>query len=420
MRSKGLKLRLIALLMTISMTLSFVSCSLSSFRSKIISDPISKEELVRLLITAINSNKNAADCYASIPEIQREGLSYSYFIQYIDILNDISSPYGSVSYFRMLSDEEVFEISEQMDDSYYGNIKGAELLYGEDRIRNSVYVLFSEDEDGTAYLSEEWITDIINLYNYGKHYFEMIDNENIDGLFTLMRPGLDPEVYTDQAVYAKAQNVLDYYDDCVIGGDVSKHFMVTTMLPEHVTMTVPETLNYNNSRVVKHDVDIIVNDEETYEIEDEIPVLPDVALTVASLDSRELFTCGETYTAEDMVELMDGEPSRGTYYADRERFSVSYQGVIFVFEIEEYEDDSNWTGTLVTIKIQEGSHYFIGNGLYVGMNRSDLLELYPYLDDPDLDETTYEIEVDNGLEDCNVEIVLDNSNNISYIRITVV
>ena len=418
MRSKGLKFRSIALLMTISMTLSFVSCSLSSFRSKIINDTISKEELVRLLITAINSNKNAADCYASIPESQRDGLSYSYFIQYIDILSDISSPYGTVSYFRMLSDEEVYEISEHMDDSYYGYIKGAELLYGDDRTRNSVYVLFSEDEDGVAYLSEEWITDSINLYNYGKHYFEMIDSQNSDGLFTLLRPGLDPEVYTDKAVYAKAQNVLDYYDDCVIGGDVSQQFTVTTLLPEHVTMTVPETLNYDNARVVKHDIDIIINDEESYEIVDEIPILPDRTLTSASLDSRVLFTCGETYTSEDMIELMEGEPVRGTYYADRNRFSVYYQGVILVFEIDEYEDDSNWTGKIVTIKIQDESHYVIGSGLYVGMSRSDILEMYPYIDDPDLDETEYEITVDNGIEDCNVEIVLDNSFNISYIRIT--
>ena len=120
MTRKDLKFRIAAVLMTISMMLSLVSCDLSGFRSKIIADPLTSQELVRLLISAINDKKSIPDSYASIPELQRDGVSYSYFIQFIDILTGISeanSEGDDVTYFRMLDDEEVFTITEEMNDN---------------------------------------------------------------------------------------------------------------------------------------------------------------------------------------------------------------------------------------------------------------------------------------------------------------
>ena len=413
---KDLKFRIASVLMTISMMLSLVSCDLSGFRSKIIADPLTSQELVRLLISAINDKKSIPDSYASIPELQRDGVSYSYFIQFIDILTGISeanSEGDDVTYFRMLDDEEVFTITEEMNDSYYGNIKGAELLYGEDQMRRGVYLMFSEDDEGMPYLSEEWISDVIDLYNYGEHYFEMIDSENDEGLFTLIRPGLDAEIFSDEAVRAKAQEVLDYYEISV-RNDLSDNMrsMVTVLLPEHIRITIPETLNSGGNRVVKHDVDIITS-EGSYEIQDDIPIRSDITLTQVSLLGEELFTCGNTYTSTQMLDLM-GESNRTTYYPSTESFSVYYDGLILVFDVSEYADEEDWVGVLTTIKILGDSVYTIGNELHPGMSRTEVLEMYPYLH-PD-----YIVEVDNGYEDCNVEISLGPDDNISYIRITVV
>ena len=418
MKSRGLKFKIAAVFMAMSMMLSFVSCDLHGFRNKIISDPLSSQELVRLMINAINDKKAVADSYASVPEIQRDGLSYSYFIQFIDIMTGISSANSEgedITYFRMLKDDEVFALTEEMDDSYYGNIKGAELLYGNDQKRHGVYLMFSEDDDGMPYLSEEWISDVIDLYNYGEHYFEMIDLDNADGLATLMRPGLDPVVFSsDDTVMAKAQEVLSYYEISV-RGDLSDNMrsMVTVLLPEHIKITIPETLNYQTGRVVKHEVDITM-DEGSYKIEDNIPIVQDVSLTQVFLQDEVLFTCGSSYTASHVTELM-GDSSRTTYYPDSSSFSMYYDGLILVFDLNDYQDDDNWSGVLSTIKIQGGSSYTIGNGLYVGMTRTMVLQTYPYMH-----EQGYSIDIDNGIADCQVEIALDPNNNVSYIRVTAV
>lgn len=418
MRRTGLKFRLVAVMMAMSMMLSLVSCDMSAFRSKIINDPLSGQDLVRLMINAINDKKAIPDSYAAIPEMQRDGLSYSYFIQFVDIMTGISESNSGnldVSYFRMLSDEEVFAITEEMDDSYYGNIKGAELLYGDDQMRRGVYLMFSEDDDGMPYLSEEWISDVIDLYNYGGHYFEMIDSDNVDGLSTLMLPGLDPDIYrSDASVTAKAQEVLDYYNICVRGNDLSSSMnsMVTVLLPEHIRITIPETLNYNNNRVVKHEVDITMEDG-AFKITDDIPVQPDISLSQVSLLGEELFTCGNTYTYAQMTNLM-GESSRSTYYENTNSYSVYYDGLILIFDLNDYEADDDWVGVLTTIKIQGDSVYTIGNDLHIGMSRTQVIETYPYF------HPTYDVNVDNGYEDCRVEVGLDPDNNVNSIRITVV
>ena len=416
MTKRDLKFRIAAVLMTISMMLSLVSCDLSGFRSKIINDPVTSQELVRLMISAINDKKSIPDSYAAIPELQRDGLSYSYFIQFVDIMTGISeanSEGEDISYFRLLDDEEVFALTEEMNDSYYGNVKGAELLYGEEQMRRGVYLMFSEDDDGMPYLSEEWISDVIDLYNYGEHYFEMIDSENSEGLFTLMRPGLDNVIFSDDAVRAKAQEVLDYYEISV-RNDLSDKMrsMVTVLLPEHIRITIPETLNSVGTHIVKHDVDIVRSDN-SYEIQDNIPIRPDISLTQVSLLGEELFTCGNTYTASQMFDLL-GESNRATYYPSTESFSVYFDGLILVFDVSDYTDDSDWVGVLTTIKILGDSVYTVGSELHSGMSRTEVLETYPYM------YPEYMVEVDNGYEDCNVEISIGPDDNISYIRITVV
>ena len=175
---KGLKLRIVSAILAISTMLSLVSCDMFRFRAKINAEPLSEQDLVRILVNAINDKKASADSYAAIPEIQRDGLSYSYFIQFVDIMTGISqsnSDNRSVSSFRLMTDADVEDATDGFEDSYYGNIVGAELLYGEEQQSCGVYLLFSEEEDGMPYLSEEWISDVIDLYNYGEHYFDMID-----------------------------------------------------------------------------------------------------------------------------------------------------------------------------------------------------------------------------------------------------
>lgn len=410
---KGLKLRIVSAILAISTMLSLVSCDMFRFKSKINAEPLSEQDLVRLMVNAINDKKASADSYAAIPEIQRDGLSYSYFIQFVDIMTGISqsnSDNRSVSSFRLMTEEDVEDATDGFEDSYYGNIVGAELLYGEEQQSCGVYLLFSEEEDGMPYLSEEWISDVIDLYNYGEHYFDMIDSENTDGLFTLLRPGL-PDAYTDEAVRTVANEVISYYEISV-RGDLSDRMrsMVTLLLPNHIHITIPETLNISSNRLVRHDVDIIT-ENGAYDIIDEIPVNPDMALSQVSRNDEVLFTCGSTYSASAMTDLL-GESGRTTYYPSSGAFSVYYDGLILVFDLIDYQNDNDWIGVLSQVKIQGDSPYVIGSGLYSGMPASEILELYPYFYDE------YLVEVDNEHAHCNVSIALSPDDTVAYVRIT--
>ena len=76
MKIRDLTVRIIAAGMASAIAMSATACSLKDFRNKIINEPLSAQELARRVITVINNRKEAADVYASIPEEQRDGVSY--------------------------------------------------------------------------------------------------------------------------------------------------------------------------------------------------------------------------------------------------------------------------------------------------------------------------------------------------------
>ena len=367
--------RIASIVMASVMLMSVTSCNLRAFRSKIISDPITPQELARLMITAINNKKNAPDVYSSIPEVQRDGLSYSYFIQYVDIMSRISGENGDISAFRMLSDEEVSAVTEYQDNSFYGNLIGVEFLYDSEDA-DPVYIIMSEDSSGMAYLSEEWITESIDIYNYGEHYFQLIYEPNLEGLFTLLRPGLD-ELFTDDAVNNMAQEYIDYYRLRV--RTPREEFHIVTLLPEHMCIEIPETVNSRGSRVLSHYVDFYLSDD-SYDIEDILPSEPDLSLlTVSGSDTDVEVTCGEDYTSSQLYSMLGDITGYTFYYESSGLLSISYGGMVMIFETEEYVDNDSWSGQLISIRIVNGLPFSIGQDIYVGMDKMTLLEIYPFL-----------------------------------------
>ena len=420
MKFKDLTVRIIAAGMASAILMSTASCSLKDFRNKIINEPLSAQELARRVITVINNRRDAADVYASIPEEQRDGVSYSYFIQYIDILSEISETNGDeITSFRMLSADEVYEITEGQDDSYYGDIIGVEFLYDEET-STPTYMMLSRDEKGITYLSEEWITDSITMFNYAEHYFQLLSDQNKEGIYTLLRPDYD-ELFTDNAVYNIAQEYIDYYQFCV-RSDRSQYHIVK-LIPEHIEISIPETVIAGGNRVIPHTVDIRLEDG-SYVIEDTLPNEPDETLLNISGGSVDL-TCGELYTSSVVFDML-GTPTGSLYY-DNGILSINYSGLILIFEADEYDEtDGSWSGTLSTFRITSGIDYMIGQGVHIGMDKSQLLEIYPFIhvssdedDGVDLAQASgYSMTVRDGGVTYNVQIEFDDHDRINFIKIT--
>ena len=66
---------------------------------------ISAPELVRLLVVAINDQNMIGSSYEAIPEVQREGISFSYFSQYVSILKSLGGN-AKIDRFTFLDEEE--------------------------------------------------------------------------------------------------------------------------------------------------------------------------------------------------------------------------------------------------------------------------------------------------------------------------
>jgi len=404
---------------------STASCSLRDFRSKIINDPISSQELARLVITAVNNKRDVADVYSSIPEIQRDGVSYSYFIQYIDILSSISEENGEIKAFRMLSDDEVYEVTEHQEDSYYGQLIGVEFLYDEENT-TPCYLILSNDSNGMTYLSEEWITDSINMYNYGEHYFQMLENEKLEGIFTLLRPGLDEEIFSDTAVYNMAQEYIDYYHLRV--RSPRSQYKILTLIPDHLEIKIPETVNSDGSRVLPHNVNVYFRDG-AYDIVDQLPNDPDISLLNVSDGNNIDITCGDDYSSSEISRMLGDTSGHVFFYSDSGLLSINYRGMVLIFDTYEYESDDSWSGQLTTIRLVSSNSCTVGQEIFVGMDKTQLFEIYPFISqddtgtDNDENDTESEeaddlvIELSESSDKYNVEIQFDQTDRISMIRV---
>ena len=83
--------KLLSLFLVLSITLSVCSCSFLTRIRHQISNSISEQELIRLVVEAVDDGNSLSDSFAAIPEAQRVGVSFSHFKEYVDIMRKMSS-----------------------------------------------------------------------------------------------------------------------------------------------------------------------------------------------------------------------------------------------------------------------------------------------------------------------------------------
>lgn len=217
--------KLVCVVLVLGCLLNLCACSyIDKLQSQfsIINSSISSEEVVRLLVCAINDSSQEADSYAAIPEGQRKNVSFSYFKEYVDILRDMSSVHGQVTSFRILDNIDsgilINDMLAQNGNSLEnvtdgGVIQAVQLFYANsnEETDEPVYFYITRQDDGTVYLDSSWITQTIAIYNYVDHYFSMLDEENTRGIYTLLRPALTQSYYTDEVINARAEALSSYY-----------------------------------------------------------------------------------------------------------------------------------------------------------------------------------------------------------------
>lgn len=418
--SKGSLSRILAVIMCVCMIFGTIGITGCDFIDKITSGfknntkSLPKTELARLIANAIQDDSEVSKSYARIPNNQLDGLSFSVLSEYCAILRKNSAVHGYAESFRFLSEQEKDEYFKMidpvvMDGDYrmiedYGNMEVVELCYQKDKDPSAPPVRFTlaKNKDNYA-IASDYITDSMLAYVYINHYFDMIDEGNVDGLEAVIKSSYSDDIYMNSVVRAKANYIAEYYRFKVKTNH--SNYQLKLLSPTHVVYAIPEVFSDYGDSIISKNVDLRLNYDGTFKINDVIPSsMSEVRL---QKDGEVKLRMGSSYTQNEIYRLL-GEPILITFTKDR--VTLAYRGLTLKLDAEVVGD--KWTsGKLSSIDIRKAGEYSLGGDIYVGMNVSELLLTYPMFD-----EWGYTSSFRNGDGEFTLVMEFDKYKNVSRIR----
>lgn len=375
---------------------------------------LSEAELARLMTNAIISDANVADCYAGIPSSQLDDLSYSMFSEYCSILRKCSQKHGTADSFRILTEEEKHEYFQSINSAneeyrmieYYGNLDVVELCYSKDKSPDAPQVRFMIADHGSDYaIPRKYIVDSMLAYYYINHYFEMIDNENVDGLEAIIKSAYNSDIYLNSVIRAKADYIANYYRLKVKTGMAD--YELKLLSPTHVTYVIPEVFSTDGTSIRSKTVDLRLKNDGEYTLEDHIPAT--VREVRFGKEGGTRLRMGSTYTFSEIRKIL-GSPRVATTTSDL--VILVYDGATIRLDAEISEDGQWSTGRLSSILLREDNGYMFGDDLYIGMNISELLLVYPMFD-----ECGYTGSFKNGDGEFVLDFEFDDYGNVANIKL---
>ena len=371
---------------------------------------LSKSELARIIAVAIMNEKNVSDSFSAIPESQLDNISYSVFAQYCMVLRKTSQAHGTPDSFRFLTDTEKAHYFASIDadagEEYktideYGDMDVVELCYTKDRDADAPPVRFTlAVNDGKYSVAGQYMTDSIFAYTYINHYFDMIDDENIDALEAIIKSTYRSDIYLNSVIHAKALFIADYYKMKVKTN--TKDYELKLFSPTHISYNIPEV--FSDYSITSKTVSLRLYKNGTLCILDKIPSTIDEISLYKNGESK--LRMGSTYSQSEIYRLL-GEPVLSTVSGNV--VALAYRGVTLRLHAE--VKDGKWTyGRLYSIAVRNQGDFSLGNDIYVGMNISELLLVYPMFD-----ECNYQSSFRNVDGDFTLAFEFDDFGNVKRI-----
>ena len=399
------------------MAFSLSGCKLIDFFSSGLNvslNSLSETELARLMTNAILSERNVADCYNKLPSSQLNGLSYSMFSEYCSILRKCSQEHGTADSFRILNETEkrqYFAAIDGTDNDFrsvevYGDMDVIELCYSQDKDPSASPVRFTIAKNGDKYaMAGQYITDSMLAYSYINHYFDMIDDGNIDGLEAIIKSTYDSDIYMNSVIYAKANYIADYYMMKVKSNVVD--YQLKLFSPTHITYVIPEVFSGDGDSIFTKKVELRLQNDGTFYVQDDIPVVINELRFFGDGESK--LRMGSSYTKDEIIALL-GEPVIVSY--DDGVVILTYSGMTIRLNAD-LDKDNNWTsGRLSSIVLRNDDRFTIGEELFIGMNVSELLLIYPMFDECD-----FTASFKNGDGEFILSFQFDDFGNVTRIRL---
>ncbi len=375
---------------------------------------LSEAELARLITNAIISDSNVADSYAGIPSSQLGDLSYSMFSEYCSILRKCAQKHGAVDSFKILNDEEkneYFNIIDSDDEEYrsidyYGDLDVIELCFSKDKEPDASPVMFILAKNGdSCSVAGSYIVDSMLAYSYINHYFEMIDDGNVDGLEAIIKSAYNSDIYLNSVIHAKADYIADYYRLKVKTS--TSDYDLKIFSPTHISYVIPEVFSSDGNSIISKTVELRLKNDGKYTLEDDIPA------TVRELrffrEGGGKLRMGSTYTFSEIKKIL-GTPKFSTTTSDL--VLIVYDGVTIRLEAEVQEDGQWSSGRLASILLRKDNDFKFSDDLFIGMNVSELLLVYPMFD-----SCGYSGSFKNGDGEFVLAFEFDDYGNVSSIQL---
>lgn len=415
---KGALTRALAVILCVSMVfgvLGLTGCRLiDDLTNGVAQKSLSEAELARLVTNAVISDANVADCYANFPKNQLDGLSYSMFSEYCSILRKNSAEHGTPDSFRILNEEDKQEYFASIDSGEmegfqtvykYGDLDVVELCYSRDKDPGAPAVRFMLAKKGSLYvLPSEFIVDSMLAYSYINHYFEMIDDGNVDGLEAVIKSTYNSDIYLNSVIHAKAEYISEYYRLKVKTS--TSDYELKLFSPTHITYVIPEVFSSDGTRIVSKTVELRLKSDGTFLVEDDIPAT--IRELRLSKEGSGRLRMGSTYTSSEIKYLL-GDPIVATYTTDQ--VILAYNGMTIRLDAE--IENGQWTsGRLTSVVFRKQSVFSLSDDLYIGMNVAELLLVYPMFD-----ECGYTGSFKNGDGEFTLSFEFDEYGNVSIIKL---
>lgn len=389
---KGSAHKILAVVMCISMVLGMSVCLTGcnfftgiSKGFKASQKDLSKSELARAVVVAISDERKVSEAFSGIPESQLDGLSYSVFAEYCTVLRKNSQAHGTVDSFRFLTQSEKEEYfraidadagEEFMTIDEYGDMEVVELAYSKDRDSKAPPVRFIlSNNDGHFSIGGKYVTDSMFAYAYMNHYFDMIEDGKVDALEAIIKSSYNSDIYLNSVINAKANSISEYYKFKVKTS--RKDYELKILSPTHVSYRIPEIISDYNDSFISKTVSLRVykGGNNSFCIQDHIPSTIDEISLYKNGASK--LRMGSTYSQSEIYRLL-GEPVLST--VSNGVVALAYRGVTLRFAAD--IKDGKWSaGRLFSVVVRNQGDFTLGEDIYVGMNVSELLLVYPMFDE---------------------------------------
>ena len=350
---------------------------------------MSSLELAHSLALAVRSDRSAESVYFSIPKVQTDDLDDTAFFQFIQAIKRGIS--GQVTEIISINNEEkelilasleggnpsIYELAQQSD--FYA-------LVDEDNSNNPGFIIaIQKDEDGSAYLDQDWILGIITLDNYMALYFEAIDDNNFNALHSLLAGGTNPASKIEEDVLiARCQTTLAYYQNSIEAekdqielksiypgyAEVEQFAALTSNLNQRVRRTIRFKEQGNSLLAIDPVIETLSHQDLDVKVGGETIIAFDE-------DTEELRVSSETFDKILGTPLSHGNDTCFRTADGRNVFTVEYPGIILTVLGECTDGHQKWSGVLTRAEISY-SNFEMGSGLSPGLHINELYLRYPF------------------------------------------